>query len=199
MIKLNCGIRSTQNWKAPDKVSTLFRKGNKHRQVQNPPRISWGTFLFTEKESSPAEISDQLSLSPATGSVMCSCRVSKGLGDSSSLHGPLRWGLDVCVQVLSAGVAQAAGWMFASQPRWTHPMWTESSSFLWQAIVPRAQSSWTTGQLELDGSFLFLICFPAQTHRDKPVVWSFHYKDIPSRYRNGLDAPTAWYPCWERR
>lgn len=92
MIKLNCGIRSTQNWKAPDKVSTLFRKGNKHRQVQNPPRISWGTFLFTEKESSPAEISDQLSLSPATGSVMCSCRVSKGLGDSSSLHGPLRWG-----------------------------------------------------------------------------------------------------------
>lgn len=66
MVKLNCEI-STQSWKAPDKFLTLFSAISKHKWVQNPARISRGPALFKSKESSPAEIRYQLSLSLTTG------------------------------------------------------------------------------------------------------------------------------------
>lgn len=197
MIKLNCEIRSMQNWKAPDRVSTLFRKGNKHRQVQNPPKISWGTVLFAKKEASPAELSDQLSLSPSTGSVVCSYRGFRGHGDPSRLHGHLRWGFRcLCPGAVSRGgpceKRQQGGCLPSSQGE-PLPCGQRAVPFHdRQTIVLKAQSTWPTRQLELWIVPFFSWCvFQHRRHKDKPVVWSFHYKDIPSRYRNRLYAPTG--------
>lgn len=170
MIKLNWEIRSTQNWKAPDRVLTLFRKGNKHRQVQNPPRTSWGTVLYTKQEASLSELSDQLSLSPATGSVMCSCRGSRGHGVSSSLHGPLRWGFG-CLGpgVVSRGgpcekrPEHQGGHLPASQGE-PIPCGLSRSFPAQKGHCPQSPVHLAPQTARgIDGSIIFLMCFSAQT------------------------------------
>lgn len=119
--------------------------------------------------------SDQLSLSP-----VCDGQLQGFQRDSSSLYGPLRWGSGHLSRCCQQGwppweEARAAGWAFASQPRWTHSTWAESSSFPdRQAIVPRAQCTWPTEQLELQKVPFFSWCvFQHRHHKDKPVVSSF--------------------------
>lgn len=130
---MNCEIRSTQNWKAPGRFLALFRKVSKHRKVQNPARSSWGLALFKRKQSSPAEISGRLSLSPATGHrdvQLQGSEVARGLrqhtrspegGYWMSLSRSWQQGWPLW------GEARAAGWTSASQPRSTHHTWSESS------------------------------------------------------------------------
>lgn len=164
MIKLNCKIRSMQNWKAPDRISILFRKGNKHRQVQNPPKISWGTVLFTKKEASHAELSDHLSLSPSTGSVVCSCRGFRGHGDPSSLHGPLRWGFAcLCPGAVSRGgpVRRGSG-AGVCHPAKVNPSHVDREQFLSMTDRPLSSKPSPPGPRAVDSSFLFPMCFTAQ-------------------------------------
>lgn len=55
--------------------------------MQNPARFCCGPALFERKESSPAEMGHQLSLSLTTG--QCDVQLQRWHGDSSGTHGPL--------------------------------------------------------------------------------------------------------------